>query len=580
MSRWNYCVLAGVAVGLVSLFTLACVAGDEASLWQTKFEDAKTKAKADKKLLLVDFTGSDWCGWCIKLKQEVFDQEAFLKEAPQRFILVELDFPRTKQLPEELKTQNDQLAQQFQVSGFPTILVLDAEGQLIARTGYRPGGPEEYLKHLAEFVTAQETIVRMRTELAGVQGLDRAKLLDQLIEAYAKLENEHPDIKTWSEEIVTLDADNKAGLKVKYHFRQLLAEADGLKASGKFDEAKAVYDKALALEGISGELKQNAYFDQGECFFNSKDFVGVVACLKKAAEAAPASPKAANLQEMIQRFAPMAESQEAVAKIKSQLDAAQGLDRAKLLDQLIDARTKLSQSMPDQDLAQDTAKWSQEIVALDAENKAGLKSKYEVRVLVTEAQSRLQEQKLDEAHAALDKALALPGLAGEQLQEVQLAKAVCYAAQQEFQKSLDCCQKALEAAPESPKARNVRSLMQRAGQNWRARRRKSNPRPSNPKRKSRSRRRRSRAYQPGGSLCGGVSAFRRREPIRECLQGGFPRRSAAPGNGRPVRERVPTAFQDLDGLLSNLCPSLGAGHGVTYLLPVANSNTAINPDIS
>ena len=58
-------------------------------------------------------------------------------------------------------------------------------------------------------------------------GTRRAKLLDQLIEAYAKLENEHPDIKTWSEEIVTLDAENKAGLKVKYQFRQLLAEADG-----------------------------------------------------------------------------------------------------------------------------------------------------------------------------------------------------------------------------------------------------------------------------------------------------------------------------------------------------------------
>lgn len=481
MSRWNYCVLVGSALGLVSLFTLAGVAGDEPSLWQTKFEDAKTKAKADKKLLLVDFTGSDWCGWCIKLKQEVFDQEAFLKEAPQRFVLVELDFPRTKQLPAELKTQNDQLAQQFQVAGFPTILVLDAEGQLIARTGYRPGGPEEYVKHLAEFATAHETIVRMRTELAGVQGLERAKLLDQLIEAYGKLENEHPDIKAWSDEIVSLDAENKAGLKVKYQFRQLLAEADGLKQNRKHEEARAVYDKALALPGIRGELRQDAYFAQGECFFYSQNFVAVVACLKQAVEAAPASSQAANIQAMIQRFAPMAEGQEAVAKIKGQLGAAQGLDRAKLLDQLLDARTKLSQSMPDPDLAQDTEKWSQEIVALDAENKAGLKSKYEVRVLLTEAQSRLRDQKLDEAHAALDKALALPELAGERLQEVQLAKAACYAAQEEFQKSLDCCQKALEAAPQGPDAGNVRSLMQRAQAELERRKAKEHPKTEHPK---------------------------------------------------------------------------------------------------
>ncbi len=462
MFRRNCCVLAGTVLGLISLCTLACVAGDEPKVWQTKFEDAKTKARADKKMLLVNFTGSDWCGWCIKLKQEVFDQEAFLKEAPQRFVFVELDFPRTKELPAELKAQNDQLAQQFDVAGFPTILVLDAEGQLIARTGYRPGGPEEYLKHLTEFATAHETIVRMRTELAGVQGRDRAKLLDQLIEAYGKLENEHPDIKAWSAEIVTLDAENQAGLKVKYQFRQLLAEADALKQNRKHEEAKAVYDKALALPGISGELKQDAYFSQGECFFYSQNFVAVVACLKQAIAAAPDSAQAAKIQPMIQRFTPMAEGQEAVAKIKAQLDAAQGLDRAKLLDQLLDARVKLSTSMPDPDLAQDTEKWSQEIVALDAENKAGLKSKYGIRVLLSEAQSRLREQKLDEAHAALDKALALPGLAGEPLQETQLAKAVCYAAQQEFQKSLDCGQKALDAAPDSPKASTVRSLMQRA----------------------------------------------------------------------------------------------------------------------
>jgi thioredoxin-related protein len=473
--------LAGVAVVLVCLFTLAGVAGDEGSLWQTKFEDAKTKARAEKKLLLVDFTGSDWCGWCIKLKQEVFDQEAFQKEAPQRFVLVELDFPRQKQLPEELKTQNDQLAKQFQVEGFPAILVLDAEGQLIARTGYRPGGPEEYLKHLTEFVTAHETIVRMRAELANVQGLDRAKLLDQLIEAYGKLENESPDIKTWSEEIIALDADNKAGLKVKYQFRQLLAEAGGLKESGKFDEAKAVYDKALALEGISGELKQNAYFDQGECFFNSKDFVGVVACLKKAAEAAPDSSKAANLQAMIQRFSPAAEAQEEVAKIKGQLDPAQGLDRAKLLDRMIDARTKLAQVIPDQELAQDVGKWSQEIVALDAENKAGLKGKYEVRVLLAQAQDLLQTQKLDDAHAALDKALALPGLAGESLQEVLLTKATCYAVQQEFQKGLECCQKALAAAPDSPRARNVKGLMQRAEDELAKQKAQEKPKPEEPK---------------------------------------------------------------------------------------------------
>lgn len=465
MLRRNGYLLAGTFVVAVSLCAFNCVAGNtggEASLWQTKFEDAQTKARTENKLLLVDFTGSDWCGWCIRLKEEVFDQEAFKKEAPQKFVLVELDFPRGKELPEELKTQNQQLAERFQVRGFPTILVLDAEGQLIARTGYRPGGPEEYVKHLMEFVTAQETIVRMRPALAASQGLDRAKLLDQLIAAYDKLGNDHPDLKTWSGEIIALDADNKAGLKVKYHFRQLLAEASDLKGNQKYDEAKAVYDKALALEGIGGEMKQDAYFAQGECCFYLRDFVGVVACLKKALEAAPGSSKTANIQAMIERFSPTAEAQETVAKATGQLDAAQGLDRAKLLDQLIEARTKLAQAVPDPTLAQDVEKWSPEIVALDAENKAGLKNKYELRVLMAEAQNLLRAEKWDEAHAALDKALAVPGLAGEQLQEVYAAKANGYASQNDFEKTRDACQKALDAAPDSPQVRMIRNLLQRA----------------------------------------------------------------------------------------------------------------------
>lgn len=85
MFRRNCLILAGALVVLASLLTPAGMAGDQERLWQTKFEDAKTKARTEKKLLLVDFTGSDWCGWCIKLKQEVFDQEVFKKDAPQKF---------------------------------------------------------------------------------------------------------------------------------------------------------------------------------------------------------------------------------------------------------------------------------------------------------------------------------------------------------------------------------------------------------------------------------------------------------------------------------------------------------------
>ena len=135
------------ALALGAFARVGCAAE---GLWQTDFKAAQAKAKEEKKYLLVDFTGSDWCGWCIKLHNEVFDKEPFKTEAPKQFVLVELDFPQREGTVRRLKKQNKELAEKYKIEGFPTVLMLDAEGQVIARTGYREGGPEEYLKQLAE----------------------------------------------------------------------------------------------------------------------------------------------------------------------------------------------------------------------------------------------------------------------------------------------------------------------------------------------------------------------------------------------------------------------------------------------
>jgi thioredoxin-related protein len=116
--------------------------------WETDFELAKQRAKDEKKDLLVDFTGTDWCSWCIKLKKEVFDQPAFQEYAKKNLIMVELDYPRKKVLPEKLKEQNKELAEKYEIQGYPTILLLNSKGREVARTGYQEGGPEKYIDHL------------------------------------------------------------------------------------------------------------------------------------------------------------------------------------------------------------------------------------------------------------------------------------------------------------------------------------------------------------------------------------------------------------------------------------------------
>jgi protein disulfide-isomerase len=117
-----------------------------ASGWVTGYEAALATAKAEKKLVLADFTGSDWCGWCKKLKAEVFDQPAFQEWAQKNVVLLELDYPAGKPMPPELKQQNDALQRKYRIEGYPTILFLDATGEPVGVMGYQPGGPAPWTR--------------------------------------------------------------------------------------------------------------------------------------------------------------------------------------------------------------------------------------------------------------------------------------------------------------------------------------------------------------------------------------------------------------------------------------------------
>lgn len=119
--------------------------------WITDFAAAQKKAVAEGKDLLLDFTGSDWCIWCKRLDAEVFSQKVFISEAQTKFVFVLLDFPNnTSRQSAELQKQNKRLMGQYDVQGFPTIILADAMGKPYAQTGYEEGGPIAYLQHLAE----------------------------------------------------------------------------------------------------------------------------------------------------------------------------------------------------------------------------------------------------------------------------------------------------------------------------------------------------------------------------------------------------------------------------------------------
>ena len=116
--------------------------------WITSFEQGQQEAKANRKLMLLDFTGSDWCGWCKLLDKEVFSQPEFKEYARKNLVLVEVDFPRQKEISRATMAQNERLAIKYQVQGFPTIIVLNEDGKKVAVFGYMQGGPEAFIAQL------------------------------------------------------------------------------------------------------------------------------------------------------------------------------------------------------------------------------------------------------------------------------------------------------------------------------------------------------------------------------------------------------------------------------------------------
>ena len=142
--------------------------------WTDDFDAAKEKAKAEGKLILADFSGSDWCGWCMKLDKEVFSKKEFVEAAQRDFVLVMIDSPSDKmKLSRKAKKQNPKLVEKYGIKGFPTVLVLDAEGNRLHKTGYREGGPGPYLEKLAEVKKAVDSGEDLAAQELDAEALEK-----------------------------------------------------------------------------------------------------------------------------------------------------------------------------------------------------------------------------------------------------------------------------------------------------------------------------------------------------------------------------------------------------------------------
>jgi protein disulfide-isomerase len=142
-----------VAVVVILLFAaLASARAD--SNWSTDYKGSLLRAKAEKKLTLLNFTGSDWCLPCLRLRREVFDKPAFRDYARKNLVLVVVDFPLVKEQAPHVKSQNESLAFKYDVHAYPALIVVDDDGRKVGCVKYRGGGPSAFIAQLRQLANS------------------------------------------------------------------------------------------------------------------------------------------------------------------------------------------------------------------------------------------------------------------------------------------------------------------------------------------------------------------------------------------------------------------------------------------
>ena len=298
---------AALAVGAAAILSLP-LNSQAAEGWLVDFEKAKAQAAKEGKSILMEFTGSDWCPPCIQLEKNVLSQEAFKTGAPKNFILLKLDSPRdkSKQTPEEIE-QYKVLSKKYAVQGVPTIFLTDAKGKPYWQTVGYSGDPAD--KYVANLNAQLATLAKRDAAFAKAEKAKGTEKAKHLAEGLSLVSNELA-LNTYSEEvdeIIKLDADNKAGLKAKFEGLKnsvdFKAELQSVLRGGGADpkSALAAIDKLIEEKKPTGEALQEALFYKGSIHFRD-DKAKAKALLLEAQKLAPDSDIGKRINGILAQF--------------------------------------------------------------------------------------------------------------------------------------------------------------------------------------------------------------------------------------------------------------------------------------
>lgn len=186
------------------LIPAALIAPAIGAEWMTDFDAAKARAAKEDKAVLIDFTGSDWCGYCIKLRRDVFDKDDFTNYARDKFVLLEIDQPHKIKIPPEKLAANRKLAESYGVDGYPTVLVVDREGTLMGGFCGYPGSADE----------VQDLLDNAYDNFKKLKDAGKDKKLEVLRSIYDGLDEDLQECAdSLRRAIIAADPEDRAGLR-------------------------------------------------------------------------------------------------------------------------------------------------------------------------------------------------------------------------------------------------------------------------------------------------------------------------------------------------------------------------------
>ena len=463
---------------------------EDEGVWLVNVDYAK-KIAAEKNIkLLLFFTGSDWCGWCMRLHNEVLDDEEFQKELVKLFVPVKLDFPSKIKFPEEVKKAYDVEMKRYGIRGFPTLIIAEADGTPIAGCGYQAGGPEAYMSML-------KTILEKRTELeAKVDelkdgGEEAAKELYDALEEYASNFSQYPCVKDGLKKFYDIckekNPEISRTLERSEKVKERLAELDQQYHLGEgenpaevnpdtAEQAASDYKAVIDSFGLDGEAKQEVLMKIALLYSIIQEDDKAQTYIDEAVEAAPDSELAQLIKENVsaQEMEALMSSVNDMVKEDKKDEALKAInDKLATIEDMNDKIMLTSMKAELQVLFNDIEDAKESFQqCMDMCGNEEAKEQFQVRlneldpfsVAVTQSQLFIIRDDPEGAVKSIDEAIEQYKPSGEALQKayVMQAQACMQAGSQE--KIPELLNKAVEVDPESEIGKAIKEDLQRMEQ--------------------------------------------------------------------------------------------------------------------